>query len=48
MTKAEFRRWVVFWIEKAIKYSAAMCILSIGCVVTALVISAALRALGVA
>ena len=48
MTKAEFRRWVVFWIEKTVWYGTAMCILSIGCVVTALVISAALRALGVA
>ena len=44
MTKAQFRRWVVRFIELVI----CMIIMSAGCVVTALAVSAALRLLGVA
>lgn len=44
MTKAQFRRWVV----KVIEVTICMTILSVGCVVTALAISACLRLLGVA
>lgn len=47
MTKAAYRRWVVHLIEMAIKYTAAMVIMSVGCVATALIISACLRFLGV-
>ncbi len=43
LTKAQFRRWVVRFIELCIY----MVIMSVGCVATALVISAALKALGV-
>jgi len=43
MTKAQFRRWVV----KVIEMSICMTVMSVGCVVAALVISWCLRILGV-
>lgn len=48
MTTTCFRRWVVFIIEKTIKYSVAMIIISVGCVITALIIAWCLNKLGVA
>ena len=48
MTRTHFRRWVVYIIEKTLKYSVAMIIISIGCVVTALIIAWCLNKLGVA
>ena len=43
MTKAVFRKWVVRFIELVI----CMIIMSVGCVITALAVGAALRLLGV-
>lgn len=43
LTKAQFRRWVVRFVELCIY----MVIMSVGCVATALAIGAALKALGV-
>ena len=43
MTKAKYRRWVVRLIELCI----CMVVMSVGCVITALIISACLKALGV-
>lgn len=43
MTKATRRRWIVKFIELCV----CMVIMSVGCVVTALVISACLKFLGV-
>ena len=43
MTKVQFRRWVVRFVELVI----CMVIMSIGCVCTALVVSWCLRLLGV-
>ena len=48
MTKEHFRRWVIYIIEKTLKYSTAMIIISVGCVVTALIIAWCLQKLGVA
>ena len=48
MTKEHYRRWVIVLIEKTIWYGTAMIILSLGCVVTALIIGWCLQKLGVA
>ena len=48
MTTAEFRRWVVWLIEKAIKTTFAMIVMSLGCIATAYIVSGCLRLLGVA
>ena len=43
MTKAQYRRWVVRFVELVI----CMIVMSVGCVATALVVSWCLRILGV-
>lgn len=47
MTRAHFRRWVIYVIEKTLKYSVAMVVIACGCVFTALVIGWCLNLLGV-
>lgn len=47
MTKAAYRRWVVYIIEMTLKYGFAMIVMSVGCVAVALIISQCLRWLGV-
>ena len=47
MSTVCFRRWVVYIIEKTLKYSVAMIVMSCGCVVTALIIGWFLNLLGV-
>lgn len=47
MSKAYFRRWVIYIVEMTIKYMSAMIVMSVGCVVTALAIGWFLNLLGV-
>ena len=48
MTVPMYRRWVVFCIEKTIKYGTAMVVMGAGCVGVALLIGKCLEFLGVA